>query len=339
MESLHNHTTTSDGKMTHWEAFEEAARRGFFVYAFTDHDALPNAAALEYLESVRKQSPAWIIGMEITALLPRDLSERGVVHVIGLFLDPSNKGLQEHALLAQDARRVRMEGMVKNLRELGFAISAEECEEEAAGDSVGRPHIVRVLARHEKNREVTEHLRREMEQEAAHDERIEEKYRRMVARGKEQYPYSLFLSPDAYRPAYREMTYLPDLDHAVRLIREAGGIASIAHYESVRTKLPLSSVEKLLKAGRLDAMETVYGAGYYGTPLEDEIHNERRAIREIVRRAGALETGGGDIHTIEDLERYVDLDGFANETAGFTERLVASGKVDPRWSSIVSRVE
>lgn len=334
MESLHNHTTHSDGTMSHREIFERFESSGGSIIAFTDHDALPSEAALADLEVLRGRPLKWIIGIEMTTLVPRDLGERGILHLIGLFVDPKNSALREHAVLAQEARIQRMRGMVENLHQLGFRLTENDCEEEAAGESVGRPHIVRALSRYPENHERVLELANEMRIAAEGDDRMKEKYARMIAAGVAQYPYSLFLSPDAFRPAYVEMTYIPDFDHAVRLVREAGGIASIAHYESIRTKLPLLGLEKLLATNRVDGAESVYGMRALGTQFEEEMRKERAAISDILRNTGRLETGGGDIHTPEDLERYCSMPEFSGATAGFTEQILKSGRADSRWSSI-----
>lgn len=334
MESLHNHTTHSDGTMTHEELYRAFAERGGKIIAFTDHDTLPNKDALAFLTGVARGAPYWIVGIEITTIVPRDLGQRGILHLIGLFVDPWNRGLREHGVLAQEARVRRMQGMVKNLRSLGYRISERDCEEEAAGDSVGRPHIVRALSRYPENAKVTAALVEEMRDAARQNDEVRVKYERMLALGEAQYPYSLFLSPDAFRPAYVEMTYIPDFDHAVRLVREAGGIASIAHYESIREKLSLAAVEKLLVTGRVDAVETVYGMRTIGTPLEQHTADERAALSAIVRKTGALETGGGDIHTLDDLQLYSSTAAFSRATEGFTKNILESGRVDRRWSSI-----
>jgi len=41
-ESLHNHTSISNGAQTHLEVLEIAEKYGFGTIAFTDHDTLPN---------------------------------------------------------------------------------------------------------------------------------------------------------------------------------------------------------------------------------------------------------------------------------------------------------
>lgn len=334
IESLHNHTTTSDGVMTHQELFDLAQEKGFSVLAFTDHDAVPGEEVVKQLESLRDQKLKWIIGTEITAVLPQELNVPATLHMIGLFVDPFNKELLEHTKKAQAARVERMVMMVKNLRDLGYVITVDDCLRASNGDSVGRPHIVMALGEYEENQLVTDRLVEEMKRDAEHDEEIKKKFERMIANGPENYLYDLVLSGNAYKRGYVEITYVPSFDEAVRLIRNAGGIATLAHYFTFSKHVPLNMVREMLKSGRIDGMETIYGLHSLGGALEPVIHDERRALKDIVHNTGAIASGGGDIHTKEDLELYVNAHALTQESVGMTEAILSTGKVDRRWSSL-----
>ncbi|MCX6738641.1 MAG: PHP domain-containing protein, partial [Candidatus Parcubacteria bacterium] len=97
-ESLHTHTTLSDGKLSHKEMFELAESLGVAVVAFTDHDAVLNEGALAYLESVRSSGMKWVSGIEISSAPPKEVEGlgKGGLHIIGLFVDPKNEALKEH---------------------------------------------------------------------------------------------------------------------------------------------------------------------------------------------------------------------------------------------------
>lgn len=335
IESLHTHTTLSDGKLTHRQMFELAQSIGLSVIAFTDHDAVPSPDIMKELEELRGRTTKWIIGVEVTADLPKELSPAtAAMHIIGLFVDPTNEALIKHCHLAQEARVRRMKKIVENLQALGFKITDEDCFEMSGGESVGRPHIVRALAKYPENNLVTEKIRKEMAAEAATNPEIQERYSQMMQRGETQYPYVLFLSSGAYRKGYVEHDYMPDLDEAVKLIRDAGGVAVIAHYYTIRSKMPLDIFEKLLAEKRIDGAEVIYGLREYNTPGEEAINNERQALREIIERQGALGLGGSDAHTEEDLERYAMNDWFSNESVGFTKKVLATGKVNKSFSSL-----
>lgn len=335
IESLHTHTTLSDGKLSHREMFDLAESLGVSVIAFTDHDAVPPPEIVAELETLRDRKTKWIIGSEITSELPKELAPAtATVHIIGLFLDPTNKTLVEHCHRAQIARIKRMNQMVSNLQKLGFKITANDCLEMSGGESVGRPHIVQALAKYPENNLVMGKIRLEMADEASRNREVQERYAHMIQKGERQYPYTLFLSPDAFRDGYAEHEYMPDLDDVVKIIRAAGGVAILAHYFTIRTKMSLEALEKLLAEKRIDGVEVVYGMREYGTEGEKEIIREREALREIAERHNAFIAGGSDAHTQEDLEYYTTNDWFSNETIGFTEKILATGRVDRQFSSL-----
>lgn len=335
-ESLHTHTTLSDGKLTHQQMFELTQILGVSVIAFTDHDAVPNDEELAYLESVRESKTKWIIGIEITAGLPKELSEQsnGGLHIIGLFLDPKNTALLEHCEKAQKARVERMEKMVANLKNLGFTITAEDCLQASGGDSVGRPHIVEALNTHPENQAIMQRLVEEMKKDAEYDSTLRLKYESMIESGERQYPYTLFLSGDSYRGAYVETSYCPDLDEAVAIIRGAGGIASIAHYFTVKKKMPLLFVEKLLEEKRIDGMETVYGMWNIGKNSEQEMEDDQKELKRLLALHGGLQTGGSDAHKEEDMRQYASLRDFSSKSIGLTQLILDSGRVNRRFSSL-----
>lgn len=335
MESLHNHTTLSDGSMNHEEIFDQAERLGFSIFAFTDHDALPSDDTLALFESWRGRKTKWIIGIEITSGLPKDMGggSIGDFHIIGLFVDPKNAALFEHCRKAQTARRKRMTEMVENLQGLGFRISVEDCLRASGGDSVGRPHIVAALSEYPENAEIIENIRHEMESAAKNDSELARKYAFMMEKGVAQYPYTLFLSRDAFKNTYVEHLYIPDMDEAVRLIRDAGGIASIAHYFSIAKKVPLEKIRSFAANGRIDAVETVWNSTMMTGLRKEELEGLIASLRTIVRETGILETGGADAHVKEDLE-YFTKNAYGQETVSMTTRILAGGKVDKQRSSL-----
>jgi len=59
IESLHTHTTLSDGKLSHRELFELAESLGISVLAYTDHDAVPSPTTVAELETFRGRKTKW----------------------------------------------------------------------------------------------------------------------------------------------------------------------------------------------------------------------------------------------------------------------------------------
>jgi predicted metal-dependent phosphoesterase TrpH len=335
IESLHAHTTLSDGKLSHKEMFELAQNLNVSVVAFTDHDSIPGEETLNYLESVRNEKTKWIIGIEISADLPKDIPDQsnGGLHVIGLFVDPKNQELLDYCQKSQKARVERMEKMVTNLQNIGFTITAEDCLLASRGEAVGRPHIVEALDKYPENKNVVMHIIDEMKTDAENDPTLNIRYKNMIEAGERQYPYTLFLSGDSYKKAYEDTSGSPDLDEAVALIRNAGGIASIAHYFTINKKMPFSFVEQLLKNKRIDGMETVYGMWHLGKSDEQKIKDDQAEIERLLSLYDGIQTGGSDAHKEEDMRQYASLPDFADKSAGMARKILASGKVNPLFSS------
>jgi len=337
IESLHNHTTLSDGKLSHQESFRIAQELGYSVFAFTDHDALPDKETLEFLENMRGEPMKWVIGIEITAALPPEAGGRivGDFHIIGLFVDPHDVALRAHCTHAQLARVERMKGIVRSLRARGFLITEEDCLRASGGESVGRPHIVEALRIYPENILLMAQMKEEMRIAGKSNLAIQEKYDAMMAQGEHAYPYALFLSPDAFRPSYVGQTYVPTMDEAVRLIRNAGGVALIAHYFTVNTQLSLDMISRFLETNRIDGMELVYRLGKSGGETRGHLYTERTALGEIVRTHRALWSGGSDAHSEEDLRRYQEDTELSRMSGGMTAQLIDSGRVQKRWSSVL----
>ncbi len=335
IESLHTHTTLSDGKLTHRELFELAESLGVSVLAFTDHDAVPGPEIMAELDTFRGRSTKWIIGTEISAGLPRELaSETGTMHIIGLFVDPKNKEMVEHCVRAQESRLKRMEQIVGGLQKLGFIITEKDCLDASEDGSIGRPHIVEALNKYPENNIVMEKIRREMAAEADSNIDLKKRYEYMMERGEKQYPYTLLLTDDAFRTVYAEHDYLPDLDLAVAIIRGAGGLAFIAHYFTIASKMPLSILDTLLAEKRIDGIEVVYGLRAYGTLHESYIEKERAQVRALIKKHNAIRAGGSDAHSKEDLVAYVEKDWFSSEATGLTAAMLATGRVNKKFSSL-----
>lgn len=335
IESLHNHTTLSDGKLSHTEMFNLAESLNISVIAFTDHDAVPTPEILNEIEALRGRDTKWILGIELTTDLPHEINSfHTAVHIIGLFVDPHNIALQEHCRRAQEARIRRMEKIVESLQRLGFIITAEDCLKASGGESVGRPHIVEALKKRTENNVVIEKLRVEMKWVAERDPKIKEQYDRMIQKGESAYPYTLFLTPESFRSAYYEYDYMPTLDDGVSLIRSAGGLAILAHYHTVSKKMPMDILEKLFAEKRIDGVEVVYGLREYDTVGENAIVNERNNVRALAQKYNAIISGGSDAHRKEDQEFYASNEWFSGETNGFTANILARRIANKKFSSL-----
>ena len=138
---LHCHTTSSDGSLTPTELVERAVERNVTHLAITDHDTVGGLAEARMAAEGRLEI---ISGIEVSSY-----HHYREVHVLGYFFDPEEARLLTFLEEMQGARKTRMEQMLERLSEAGIEISLDEVLEQAAGDSVGRPHLADALVARE----------------------------------------------------------------------------------------------------------------------------------------------------------------------------------------------
>ncbi len=335
IQTLHAHTTSSDGKLTYFEMLEVARRNGIAVVAFTDHDAVIPVGVVNRLRG-QESSVNWVSGVEISSGLPREVGggPSSGFHIVGLFVDPTNSDLQNHCRNAQEARRVRMRKMVKNLRELGFDISEDDCLSVSSGEAITRPHVVQAIKSKPNNVRILEKLRLQMKQAARKDPQVKMKYDLMMERGEDQYPYVLFLGSESHIPnVYVDYQYYTEMDETVRLIRAAGGLAIVAHYYTVEKKIPPKLLGQFFEEDRLDGVETVFGLWGYGTEAENRIDEARNLARKLSRKYRKVPSGGADAHDGADLAAFAQAEWYSGETVGMAERIIRETAVNTEWSS------
>lgn len=215
---LHLHTTHSDGSCTPTEVVELAHRAGVTALAITDHDITTGIA--DAIAAGERHGIEIIPGVEISSIMGS--SE---LHILGYFLDWQDADLNERFKSLRDSRHRRNPQIVERLQRLGIEITYDEVRALAGSDSVGRPHIARVLI----NKGVVTSAK--------------EAFDRFLADGK-----------PAYVP--RE---LPSPAEAIQWIKAARGLAVLAHPTWVRlTDQPLIELVRRLKADGLDGVEVYY---------------------------------------------------------------------------------
>jgi predicted metal-dependent phosphoesterase TrpH len=329
-ESLHNHTTASDGTQSYLEVLATAEQNGIGVVAFTDHDMLPSERDLAVLRDY--DGPVrWLLGCEISSGLPRELGGGATssIHILGLFTDPTDEALREHCAKALVARNARMEQMVGNLKSLGFKITVDDALAAAGGESVGRPHIVRALNMYPENNGIIEDLRGEMEKAAVSSASVAMDYAHMLERPASDYPYRLFLSDDAFiKDIYVDYLYWVDLDTAVGLIRGAGGLAVMAHWYTASRKIDAEMLEGMIRDGRIDGIEIM------GNPINSAARRAEPLLTAMASRTGTLATFGVDGHRPEDLANFVADRQIAQRSIGQTKRLIEHANVDLSFSNL-----
>jgi predicted metal-dependent phosphoesterase TrpH len=213
---LHTHTTASDGLLSPAGLVELASQRGIAVLGVTDHDTL--AGLGEASQAATEAGVELVPGVELSTTIPGP-----EIHILGYFVDPSDPSLRARLdELAQD-RVHRIERVVAQLNEAGYAVRLDEIMAEAHGGSIGRPHVARAL----------------IELGAAAD--MNDAFARFLRRGTVGWaPRSPFAA-----------------EEAVGLLLEHGAVPVLAHPFS--TGDPEGTVARLVPAG-LRGLEVHYGS-------------------------------------------------------------------------------
>ncbi|MBI5777542.1 MAG: PHP domain-containing protein [Nitrospirae bacterium] len=215
---LHLHTTHSDGSLPPAAVLALAHKAGVTALAITDHDITTGIP--EALQAGASLGIEVIPGVEISSRFGE--SE---LHILGYFLDWQDPALNARLAGLRASRHSRNPLIVERLRALGCDLTYDEVKDLAGTESVGRPHIARVLIN------------------KGYVKSAKEAFDRFLAHGK-----------PAYVP--RE---LPEPAEAMAWIRAAKGVPVLAH--PLWAKQDGEGLYKLcekLKAEGLGGMEVHY---------------------------------------------------------------------------------
>ncbi len=245
---LHLHTDHSDGTFTPGEVVRRARTAGLSAISITDHDGIGGIAAARQSagNSAGAAEPLEILsGVELTAV-----SHDRELHVLGYGFREDDPALNRHFQSAQDRRQSRIQRMIERLNAAGVPVTQEEVRRIAGNvDSIGRPHLAEALVKR-------------------------------GAVGSLNEAFDRYLGDRA--PCFVRSATLTVSD-AVRLIRQAGGVAVLAHpYRLVEDEwLPELVQEGIQGIEAFHSDHDAQTAQFY-----------RRAAAEL----GLLVTGGSDCH-------------------------------------------
>ena len=172
-----------------------------------------------------------------------------------MLFDRDNSALSEVLATTRDNRLTRMNRIIARLNEAGYEISIEDVLAQLApGATLGRPHLADALIA-----------------------------KKLVASRDEAFATLLHNGSKYY------VTHIaPTPEDAIKVIREAGGVAVIAHPFATRRGQTLSAM----------SFPSLIAAGLNGVEVDhrDQSQEERAQLRGIARDLGLVVTGASDYH-------------------------------------------
>lgn len=245
---LHSHSSASDGVLAPRDLVGRAAEHGVDVLALTDHDEVRGLA--EATETAAR------LGIELVAGVEISVTWAGrTVHVVGLRIDPEHAGLRAGLAGNRSGRRERALRMAESLAAIGIPGALEGARMLAENEElIGRTHFARFLVG------------------KGYVKDVKTVFKKYLVRGK---------------PGYVPHQWA-GLADAVQWIRDAGGVAVLAHpgrYDMGKEKMSLLLAE-FKEVGGL-GLEVVTGSH---TPDQVPLYAGH------AERFGFLASVGSDFH-------------------------------------------
>lgn len=240
---IHVHTCYSDGAYTVEEALKIAAEKNLTFMAVTDHDTVSGLGELTAKANLYGISV--IAGIELSSVY-----EQEDVHILGYGINWQDKNLVEKLDFFRSRRLERFIEILRCLEENGFKLNAEEIEALIRRQqSLGRSHLARMLVK------------------KGYASSVGEVFSKWLSRG---------------RPCFKEKYQVTPFEQ-IRLIKEAGGIAVLAHPGDYAV---MPDFKSLVDAG-LDGIEVFH---------PDHSPAQVSRFLEIADHFKLLVSGGSDAH-------------------------------------------
>jgi len=240
---LHIHTKHSDGAYTIEEVLKIAAEKDLGFIAVTDHDTISGLE--ELVEKADHYGISVIAGIELSSVYDGE-----DIHILGYGIKWQDENLIEKLNYFKSRRLERFLEIVRCLEESGIKLDEAEIEQLLRNQqSLGRTHLAEMLVR------------------KGYASSVTEAFSKWLSRG---------------RPCFREKYLVTPFDQ-IRLLKESGGIAVLAHPGDY---IVIPDFKSLLDAG-LDGVEVFH-------PDHSPAQIDR--FLEIAEQYQLLVSGGSDAH-------------------------------------------
>ncbi|HEX4109387.1 MAG TPA: PHP domain-containing protein [Solirubrobacteraceae bacterium] len=255
---LQSHSTCSDGALPPAGVVAAAAAAGVQALALSDHDSVEGVA--EAIAAGREHGVRIVRAVEISAIHRGELD----LHILGYGIDHEHPALAEALEAYRRDRDLRAHRMGQALIELGFTVDLSFIDErQAAGQTVGRPHLAEAVVGEPANAE------------------------RLAAEGIDGISPMIASYLIEGKPAFR-MREIPTVSQAVELIHRVGGVAVWAHpFWDIKDAEDVGETIGVFRDWGIDGVEAFYVT-----------HDREQTLfaAEQARSRGMLTTGSSDFH-------------------------------------------
>ena len=248
MIDLHTHSNFSDGTDSPTELLNKAMANGLTTLALTDHDTV---AGWQEAKDHLRPGLALVLGSEISCQTTDGIS----VHMLGLLFDSGNEALMTMMAQTRDNRIGRMHKIIARLNAANYEVTISDVEAQLSeGATLGRPHLADAL----------------------------------VAKGYMKSREQVFAEVLHNDSPFYVSHYSPTPEVAIGLIKQAGGVAVIAHaMSSLRGRVvSVESFQSYVRAG-LDGIEVFH---------RDHTIENRALLSDIADQFDLAKTGSSDYH-------------------------------------------
>lgn len=254
---LHCHSVVSDGTLTPEELAQRAHANGVKLWSLTDHDELGGQERAKAAASALKMD--YLAGVEISVTWMGQ-----TIHIVGLGIDHQDPGILDGLKRTREGRGDRAKQMAEQLLQVGISGAYEGALHYAGNhDLISRTHFARFL----------------VEQGVCKD--TEQVFKNYLVEDKPGFV--------AHRWA--------SLDQAIGWIRQAGGVAVIAH--PGRYKLNAIQRDELFQFFK------EHGGAGIEVITGSHSPDQYQEYGKIAKQYGFLASRGSDFH--DPSESHIDL--------------------------------
>ncbi len=262
MIDLQNHTIASDGELTPEELVDLAIKKKLSAIAITDHDSIGSVKrAIEYSKGKNIEI---VPGVELSCDDP--LFNYDKIDVLGLLINPDNKKLNNLLEHIKNKREENKKRIIEKLNGLGYEIEYEDVKKTVKG-TFGRPHIAKYL------------LKKYPDKFAS----VSDVFDKLIGHGKK---------------AYLDTKGRVSIKDGIKAIREAGGVAILAHPGVYPKEDSVKLIDYFIENGG-GGIETYYPYHIIRPELKIDERGNQEMInfyKKIAKSKNLLESVGNDHH-------------------------------------------